>query len=97
MPRNRAWMAIGAVLAVSCVSMADARQHRSTAVLRDFQRACPSTGLHYGACPGYVRDHIVPLCAGGRDAVDNLQWQERAASLAKDRAERALCRALHRR
>jgi len=43
---------------------------RSRDVPRQFQKEhpCPSTGRKWGACPGYVRDHIKPLCAGGADA-----------------------------
>ena len=46
---------------------------------------CPSTGRTTGACPGYVRDHIVPLCRGGSDSVTNMQWQTTAE--AKDKWE----------
>ena len=45
--------------------------------------------------PGYIIDHIVPLCAGGPDAVANMQWQTVAQAKAKDRHEKALCAALH--
>jgi hypothetical protein len=41
-----------------------------------------------------VIDHIEPLCAGGPDAIENLQWQTRADSLVKDKAERRQCREL---
>ena len=44
------------------------------------------------ACPGYVKDHIVPLACGGPDAVANLQWQTVAAGKAKDKWERRGCR-----
>lgn len=42
----------------------------------EFQKLypCPSTGKTTGACPGWERDHIVPLCRGGADTVANLQW-----------------------
>lgn len=61
---------------------------------RQFQRLypCPINGKTKGACPGWVVDHIVPLCAGGPDAVSNMQWQERSASHAKDAQERRACR-----
>ena len=48
------------------------------------------TGYPQGR-PGYVADHMVPLCAGGTDAVDNLQWQTVADAHVKDKAEWALC------
>jgi len=70
------------------------RPVRSKKVLSAFQRLhpCPSTGKTAGPCPGYVKDHIVPLACGGPDTVCNLQWQTVAAAKAKDRAERAGCR-----
>ena len=64
-------------VAAATSGIADAKQHRDPAVTREFQRLnpCPSTGKRTGRCPGYVKDHIVPLCAGGADAVSNMQWQ----------------------
>lgn len=69
-------------------------QARDAAQVRAFRRhnPCPATDRATGACPGWVVDHVIPLCAGGRDAPDNMAWQEYAASLHKDRDERALCR-----
>jgi hypothetical protein len=66
---------------------------RSRAVARHFQQQhpCPSTGRTTGACPGYVRDHIVPLACNGPDAVANLQWQTVQAAKAKDKWERRNC------
>lgn len=58
---------------------------------------CPATGETRWKCPGYVVDHIVPLCAGGADKPSNMQWQELAESKVKDNEERALCRNLKRR
>lgn len=55
---------------------------------------CPATGKTHGKCPGYVMDHIKPLCAGGSDTPHNLQWQTKAESYKKDKLERALCRTL---
>ena len=62
---------------------------RSREVTREFQREnpCPSTGKRYGPCPGYVKDHVRALCAGGPDAVSNLAWQTTADAKAKDRWE----------
>lgn len=81
------------MLAICAASSALAIE-RSRTVPRDFQRAnpCPSTGQTKGACPGYVRDHIVPLCAGGPDHPSNLQWQTVADGKAKDRQEVRTCR-----
>jgi hypothetical protein len=52
---------------------------------------CPANGKTRGACPGYVVDHIKPLCAGGRDHPSNMQWQTRAEAKVKDREERKMC------
>jgi hypothetical protein len=32
-------------------------------------------------------DHITPLRRGGADAINNMQWQEKAAAAEKDRQE----------
>ena len=74
-------------------TVADAR---SAAERKEFQRStpCPSTGKTAGKCPGYVVDHIVPLCAGGEDNPGNMQWQELADSKAKDKQEWRHCREL---
>jgi 5-methylcytosine-specific restriction endonuclease McrA len=62
------------------------RVHRSSEARREFQREhpCPSTGEKSGACPGYVRDHIVPLACGGADSPANMQWQTVEEGKAKD-------------
>jgi len=69
-----ALMLIAAAL-IAAAGPASAREHRSREVAREFQwqHPCPSTGRATGACPGYVRDHIVPLTCGGADAVSNIQ------------------------
>ena len=63
--------------------------HRSQATTRAFQQSnpCPSTGKTTGACPGFIRDHVIPLCKGGPDTPANLQWQTTEAARAKDRLE----------
>jgi hypothetical protein len=48
---------------------------------------CPATGKTYGACPGWVVDHVQALKHGGADAPWNMQWQTRSAAKAKDRWE----------
>jgi hypothetical protein len=72
---------------------ASASEHRSREVAREFQwqHPCPSTGRTTGACPGHVRDHIVPLACGGPDAVQNMQWQTVSEARAKDRWEAKGC------
>jgi hypothetical protein len=78
-------------LAVPAAAAKTRRDHnRDPRVAREFQRhnPCPATGRTSGACPGYVRDHIIPLACGGPDRVANLQWQTTAEAKAKDRVER---------
>ena len=55
---------------------------------------CPANGKTRRTCPGYVVDHIEPLCAGGADSPANMQWQTVAEAKLKDRRERAQCRQL---
>ena len=42
--------------------------------------------------PGYVVDHIIPLCACGRDVAENMQWQSIQESKLKDKWERKQCK-----
>jgi len=58
-------LAVYVVLPISALAGA----HRSASVKHEFQltHPCPATGLTSGACPGYVKDHIVPLVCGGPD------------------------------
>jgi hypothetical protein len=72
---------------------ADAREHRSAAVLREFQKThpCPATQRATGPCPGWVKDHIRALACHGADSVENLQWQTAADANAKDKVERKGC------
>lgn len=84
-----AWRTSLLLAALSLPFPAEARQHRSQAVLHAFQKAspCPSTGMTTGRCPGWIKDHIVALCDGGPDAVGNLQWQSVADAKIKDKTE----------
>lgn len=73
---------------------ADARQPRSQAAIGEFKRQhpCPATNLPRGSCPGWIIDHIIPLCAGGADNPGNMQWQSSPDAKAKDREERQQCK-----
>jgi hypothetical protein len=72
---------------------ASAKKHRSASVRREFQltHPCPATGRTSGACPGYVKDHVLPLACGGANAVSNLQWQTIRDAKAKDKWETKGC------
>ena len=67
---------------------------RSRAVRSEFQRLnpCPETGAKRGACRGWEVDHIVPLCAGGADRVENLQWLTVHEHRRKTKRDVARCR-----
>jgi 5-methylcytosine-specific restriction endonuclease McrA len=87
-------IASGVVLLYSSISFAtccDVR-HKSIGVRFQHIHACPSTGKTIGSCPGWVKDHIIPLCGGGKDAVDNLQWQTVEEAKQKDQREKVYCK-----
>lgn len=75
---------------------AQAKQPRSHKAIASFKHAnpCPANGHTKGKCPGYVIDHIRPLCAGGPDTPVNMQSQGRAESKIKDAQEARECRML---
>jgi hypothetical protein len=75
-------------------------EKRKKSTLAHFRKlyACPLTNSFTGKCHGYVVDHITPLCAGGKDSVENMQWQTWEESLIKDSLEKKQCsylRSLH--
>ena len=89
--------AITAFLALSLGALqspAYAKVERSGSVPKDFQMAvpCPANGQKKGPCPGYERDHILPLCLRGADHIDNMQWLTVAEHRAKTRKDVAACR-----
>jgi hypothetical protein len=51
----------------------------------------PGDRAHRGACPGYVKDLVLPLACGGSDMVSNMQWQTIADAKAKDKWETKGC------
>jgi hypothetical protein len=51
------------------------------------------TYAHLLPRPGMQRDHIIPLCLGGSDTLDNLQYQPWPQARIKDEAERRACEA----
>lgn len=67
------------------------RSHSATTAFKR-QHPCPATGQPKGACPGWIIDHVIPLCAGGPDEPANMQWQSIEDAKAKDRDERRMCR-----
>lgn len=89
-------LAIFMIAACAINTSASARIARNSEVLRQFQKQnpCPSTGLTSGKCPGYQIDHIEPLCAGGPDRMDNLQWLTIQEHKWKTRTDVRVCRSL---
>jgi len=79
-----------------CVALqisALAKQPRSASVKREFQltHLCPTNGRTSGVCPGYAKNHAVPLWCDGSDAVSSLQWQTIRSAKAKDHWETKEC------
>jgi hypothetical protein len=89
----RGALAIALAVCVILPISASAKEHRSTSVKRELQltHPWPATGLTSGPCPGYVKDHVLPLACGGPDAVSNLQWQTIRDAKAKDKWETKGC------
>lgn len=83
-----------ALLLPALIQTADAAATRSAKAKADFKRQqpCPATGKARGVCPGYIVDHVIPLCAGGSDKPTNMQWQTLNEAKAKDKIERQHCR-----
>lgn len=67
---------------------------RNEHIVKSFKlhNPCPATGKIQVTCPGYIVDHILPLCAYGDDIEDNLQWQTKVESLKKDKLENKQCK-----
>jgi hypothetical protein len=84
------------ILMLALLLVAMSAQARDPAQVRSFRKVnpCPSTGKTSGACPGFVVDHLWPLCAGGEDSPKNMAWQPVDESYEKDKSERDLCRRL---
>lgn len=81
------------LLLFGLINQAEARDRaQRTEFVRE--HPCPVTGKTRGSCPGWVVDHIVPLCAGGADAPSNMQWQELKVSKEKDKEEWRTCRGI---
>src|SRR5438128_2473392 len=82
-----------AFVALAALSAAANLPPRSQTEKRHFakEHPCPVTQLPQPSCPHHVIDHIVPICAGGADKADNMQWQTLELSRVKDRIERGFC------
>lgn len=83
--------------------LAPAREARDRTVRAEFQRAnpCPdpaariragTAGGRRGACRGFEVDHVVALCAGGADAIVNMQWLSVELHRLKTREDLRTCR-----
>jgi hypothetical protein len=69
------------ILADAKCGLPTTKRHHAVA-----QRFMRQTGYPNGR-PGFVVDHIVPLCKGGPDITTNMQWQTIADAKAKDKWE----------
>jgi hypothetical protein len=84
---------VAGALALAPGAVAKVERSREVAAQFQHEHPCPSTGKTRGVCPGYVKDHINPLCNGGSDTVTNMAWQTVADAKEKDKWERSICRA----
>lgn len=79
------------VLALTCCLAlafgADARTERSRAQVNAFLRQQGLTRTP----PGYEVDHIMPLCAGGKDSPENMQLLTKGQHKAKTRDDLRRC------
>jgi hypothetical protein len=94
----RLWRAVAASLVFLSAPAFAQPIRRSAAEVLAFKRAnpCPSTGQRRGACPGHQVDHVTPLCAGGPDRRENMQWLSVAQHIEKTRVDVRACRAIKR-
>ena len=79
------------LVAFALCGTADAR---SKAPRAEFVRSvpCPEPGVTRAACPGWEVDLVVPLCAGGADRPENMQWLSVADHKSKTRLDVRACR-----
>ena len=91
---------ISGAVALSLLLGAETQAHppRSASAKHQFRKAnpCPTSSHTRGKCPGHVIDHVVPLCAGGADNPQNMQWQTVHDARVKDREEVRQCAAYRR-
>lgn len=75
---------------------ASAAANRSQQAKAEFKHMvpCPMNGNTRGSCPGYEIDHIKPLCAGGSDTADNMQWLTVTSHRRKTKDDLKTCRAM---
>lgn len=85
--------------ALAFVALVTVSAPRDASAVYQFRKhnPCPATGKIGGACKGWQVDHIKPLCAGGADRPDNMQWLTVAAHLKKTREDRSRCASLKQR
>ena len=86
------WLFI--LIAASLFAVATSADARSAKAVRIFKyhNPCPANDKRQGACPGWEVDHIKPLCLGGEDKADNMQWLTVAQHRAKTRQDLRTCR-----
>lgn len=91
--------AVAGACLVALFAIAAEASPRSAAAVAAFKREhpCPVTTSTRGPCPGWIVDHVEPLCAGGADGPRNMQWQPVIEAKAKDKQEWAQCRAIKKR
>ena len=89
------WLSLLFLTAVMLITISFPAEARTAKAVRIFKyhNPCPSTDKRQGACPGWEVDHIKPLCLGGIDASENMQWLTVADHRKKTRHDLRSCRA----
>ena len=85
-----------ALLLTLCLSLPAMAGQRSAAEVMAFKRAvpCPATGKPELRCANHQVDHVIPLCAGGADRRENLQYLTIQEHRWKTRTDVRVCRQL---
>lgn len=83
---------VALMLALFSCAQAESKTYRSRAQVDRFLR---QHGVERTP-PGYQVDHIIPLCAGGEDAPENMQLLTVEEHKRKTKVDRWLCRWLRR-
>lgn len=85
-----------ALLLALCLSLPAMAGQRSAAEVLAFKRMtpCPATGKPELRCENHQVDHITPLCAGGADTRENMQYLTIQEHRWKTRTDVRVCRQL---
>lgn len=102
-PATAILAALVAAGSLAALAIPEPRAQQSMIASTDWNEVCATDGrpgsaysrahrvVKRRAVPGYVNDHVAPLCAGGADVDANIQIQPIEEALRKDQLERQIC------